>query len=163
MYLLRDSKNFLLLPSLISPRLLIQIEWFLIPWIDLWVIFLKPPLISHLNSSSNLINFQKISWKYLNSLWIRPLFTIIPFNSWLIPNIGKLGFISDTRPCAIDDLTISSHQNLICWGLSDGSQSSNYVHQLMLNKKIITTNHFLTDWLWYQYNLSLEDQEWPYL
>ena len=93
MCVLRDSKNFLPLPSLISPWLIIQIERFFIPRIDLWVIFLKPPfsLISHLNSLSNLTKFQKISQKYLNSLWIRPLFTIMPFNSWLIPKIGKLG------------------------------------------------------------------------
>ena len=57
------------------------------------VFFLKTPfsLISHLNSSSNLTKFQKISRKYLNSLWIRPLFTIIPLNSLLIPQIGKFG------------------------------------------------------------------------
>ena len=43
-------------------------------------------------------------------MWIRPLFTIIPFNSLLIPQIGKLGLIFDTRPCEIDDLTVSSRQ-----------------------------------------------------
>ena len=63
-----------------------------------------------LNSSSNLTKFQKISRKYLNSLWIRPLFTIIPFNSLLIPQIGKFGFIFDTRPCEIDDLAVLSRQ-----------------------------------------------------
>ena len=41
-------------------------------------------------------------------MWIRPLFTIIPFNSLLIPQIGKFGLIFDTRPCEIDDLAVSS-------------------------------------------------------
>ena len=86
----------------------------MIPWIHFEVIFLNPPffLISHLNSSSNLTKFQKISRKYLNSLWIQPLFTIIPFNSLLIPQIGKFGIIFDTRPCEIDDLTVSSRHNV---------------------------------------------------
>ena len=76
------------------------------------IIFLRTPfsLISHLNSSSNLTKFQKISRKYLNSLWIRCLFTIIPFNSLSIPQISKFGIIFDTRPCEIDDLTVSSRQ-----------------------------------------------------
>ena len=68
-------------------------------------------LISHLNSSSNLTKFQNISQKYLNSLWIRPLFTIIPFNSLLIPQIGKFGIIFDMRQCEIDDLAVSSCQS----------------------------------------------------
>ena len=107
------SENFISLPSLISPWLLIQIERFFIPRIDLWVFFLNLPfsLISHLNSLFNLAKFQNVSWKYLNSLWIRPLFTIIPFNSLLIPQFGKLGFIFDTRPCEIDDLAVSSRQS----------------------------------------------------
>ena len=67
-------------------------------------------LISHLNSSSNLTKLQKISRKYLNSLWIRPVFTIIPLNSLLIPQIGKFGIIFDTRPCEIDDLAVTSRQ-----------------------------------------------------
>ena len=66
-------------------------------------------MISHLNSSSNLIHFKKISKKYLISLWIRPLFTIIPFNSIHFYQIGKLRNIFDTRPCEINDLTVSSH------------------------------------------------------
>ena len=41
-------------------------------------------------------------------MWIRPLFTIIPFNSLLIPQIGKFGLIFDTTPCEIDDLAVSS-------------------------------------------------------
>ena len=69
-------------------------------------------LISHLNSSSNLTKFQKISRKYLNSLWIRPLFTIIPLNSLLIPQIVKFGLIFDAIPREIDDLAVSSRQVL---------------------------------------------------
>ena len=34
----------------------------------------------------------------------------MPFNSLLIPQIGKLGFIFDMRPCEIDDLAVSSRQ-----------------------------------------------------
>ena len=75
-------------------------------------------LISHLNSSSNLTKFQNISQKYLNSLWIQPVFTIIPLNSLLIPQIGKFGIIFDTRPCEIDDLAVSSRQVLVCDNIS---------------------------------------------
>ena len=84
----------------------------MILWIRFEVIFIKTPfsLISHLNSSSNLTKFQKISQKYLNSLWIRPVFTIIPFNSLLIPQIGKFGIIFDAIPHEIDDLAVSSRQ-----------------------------------------------------
>ena len=82
----------------------------MIPWNRFEVFFLKIPCspISYLNSSSNLTKFQKISRKYLNSLWIRPVFTIILLNSLLIPQIGKFGIIFDTRPCEIDDLAVSS-------------------------------------------------------
>ena len=45
-------------------------------------------------------------------MWIRPVFTIIPLNSLLIPQIGKFGIISDTRPCEIDDLAVSSRQRI---------------------------------------------------
>ena len=84
----------------------------MIPRIDLWVFFLKTPfsLISHHNSLSNLTKFQKISWKYLNSLWIRLVFTIIALNSLLIPQIGKFGIIFDAIPREIDDLAVSSRQ-----------------------------------------------------
>ena len=43
-------------------------------------------------------------------MWIRPVFTIIPLNSLLIPQIGKFDIIFDTRPCEIDDLAVSSRQ-----------------------------------------------------
>ena len=78
----------------------------------------KFSLISHLNSSSNLTKFQKISRKYLNSLWIRPLFTIIPFNSLLIPQFGKFGIIFDAIPHEIDDLAVSSRQFSLTWSFS---------------------------------------------
>ena len=45
-------------------------------------------------------------------MWIRPVFTIIPLNSLLIPQIGKFGIIFDTRPCEIDDLAVSSRQHI---------------------------------------------------
>ena len=63
-----------------------------------------------------------MSRKYLNSLWIRPVFTIIPLNSLLIPQIGKFGIIFDTRPCEIDDLAVSSRQQEIgeTMGMSGG-------------------------------------------
>ena len=41
-------------------------------------------------------------------MWIQPLFTIIPLNSQIIPQIGKFGLIFDTRPCEIDDIAVSS-------------------------------------------------------
>ena len=104
----------------------------MIPWNRFEVFFLKIPfsLISHLNSSSNLTKFQKISRKYLNSLWIRPVFTIIPLNSLLIPQIGKFGIIFDTRPCEIDDLAVSSRQ----WSLTDlkGLDPSLCTHRIFL-------------------------------
>ena len=107
-----NGRNFSPLQFSISPQNQVQIRWFLIPWIRFEVIFLNQPfsLISHLNLSSNLTKFQKISRKYLNSLWIRPLFTTIPFNSLLIPQIGKLGLIFDAIPHEIDDLAVSSRQ-----------------------------------------------------
>ena len=65
--------------SLIFPRILIQIVWFFILWIFLWVLFpnLSKFLISHLNSLSDFIEFQRIPQKYFNYLWIWPLFTSI--------------------------------------------------------------------------------------
>ena len=41
-------------------------------------------------------------------MWIRPVFTIIPLNSLLIPQIGKFGIIFDAIPREIDDLAVSS-------------------------------------------------------
>ena len=100
------------LQILISPRNQVQIRRFLIPWNRFEVFFLKISFspISTINFSSDLNKLEDYVKKFFNSLWIRPLFTIIPFNSLLIPQIGKFGLIFDTRPCEIDDLAISSHQ-----------------------------------------------------
>ena len=43
-------------------------------------------------------------------MWIRPLFTIIPFTSIHFHQIGKFGIIFDMRLCEIDDLAVSSRQ-----------------------------------------------------
>ena len=48
-------------------------------------------LIFHLNSSFDLIKFQEALLKYLNSVWIRPLFTIILSNVLLFLKIGEGG------------------------------------------------------------------------
>ena len=93
-------------------RILIQIHWFLVPWIVLWVFFpnISKSLISIHVSSSDLIKFQKIPWNYLNYLWIPPLFTIILFNSWLFDKIGEFGNSFDTNWCVINDRINSSRQ-----------------------------------------------------
>ena len=50
--------------------------------------------------------------KFPNSLWIRPLFTIIPLNSRYFHQIGKFGLCFDTKPCEIDDHSVLSRQSL---------------------------------------------------
>ena len=59
---------------------------------------------------SDLINFEENIKNFLISLWIRPLFTIIPLNSLLNHEIGKFRNIFDTRPHEIDDLAVPSCQ-----------------------------------------------------
>ena len=54
--------------------------------------------------------FEEIIKNFPNSLWIQPIFTIIPLNSRYFHKIGKFGIIYDTRPCAIDDLAVSFRQ-----------------------------------------------------
>ena len=66
--------------------------------------------ISTINFSSDLIKFEEYVKKLLNSLWIRPIFTIVPLNSSEFPKIGKFGIIFDAIPLAIDDLAVSSRQ-----------------------------------------------------
>ena len=61
-----------------------------------------------MNFSSDLIKFEDYVKKLLNSLWIRPVFTIIPLNSILFHQIGKFGIIFDAIPREIDDLAVSS-------------------------------------------------------
>ena len=97
--------NFSLIHSSISPRILIEIKWFLIIWILLWVLFpnLSISLIFHLNSSSDLIEFQRSLKNSLISSWIRPLFTTILFNLWLFHKIGEFGIIFDMNRSAINE------------------------------------------------------------
>ena len=57
------------------------------------------------------MKFEEYVKKLLNSLWIRPIFTIIPLNSSEFPKIGKFGIIFDAIPLAIDDLAVSSRQS----------------------------------------------------
>ena len=68
--------------------------------------------ISSIDFSSDLIKFEDYVKKLLNSLWIRPIFTIIPLNSWLILKIGKFGIIFDAILREIDDLAVSFRQSL---------------------------------------------------
>ena len=62
-------------------------------------------------SSSDLIKFEEIIRIFPNSQWIRLLFTIIPFNSWIILKIGKFELYFDPWPCAFNDHLVSSHQH----------------------------------------------------
>ena len=62
-------------------------------------------------------------------MWIQPLFTIIPFNSLLITQIGKLGLIFDTRPCEIDDLAVSSRHLFVGYSI----RTSNYPERIVLS------------------------------
>ena len=100
------------LQSSISPHNQDQIRWFLIPWNLFEVLFNNLPFspISIINSSSDLINFEEYIKNFLISLWIRPLFTIIPFNSIHFHQIAKFGNIFETRPCEINDLVVPSRQ-----------------------------------------------------
>ena len=106
------SENFSPLRILISPQNQVQIGRFLIPWNRFEVYFHKisfPP-ISSIDFSSDLIKFEEYVKKFLNSPWIRPIFTIIPLNSSEFPKIGKFGIIFDAIPLEIDDLAVSSRQ-----------------------------------------------------
>ena len=57
-----------------------------------------------------MIKFEDYVKKFLNSLWIRPIFTIIPLNSSEFLKIGKFGIIFDAISREIDDLAVSSRQ-----------------------------------------------------
>ena len=104
--------KFSLLWSSISPQNQDQFWWFFIPWKRFEVLFNNLPLspIFIINSSSDLINFREIIINFLISLWIQPLFNIKPLNSRYFHQIGKFGLCFDTRPCEIDDLTVSARQ-----------------------------------------------------
>ena len=69
-------------------------------WNRFEVIFHNIPFspISTINLSSDLINFEENIKNFLISLWIRPLFTIIPLNSNHFHQIGKFGIFL-TRDC----------------------------------------------------------------
>ena len=84
----------------------------MIPWNRFEVYFLKIPFspISTINFSSDLIKIEDYVKKFLNSLWIRHVFTIIPLNSIHFYQIGKFGIIFDVIPHEIDDLAVSSRQ-----------------------------------------------------
>ena len=96
----------------ISPWILIQISWFFIPWILIGVIFLNilNCIISKLNSSSDLIEFQRYLENFPNSPLIQPLFTIIPLNLWFNLKIGKFGLYFDRTSCVFNDRTSSFRQ-----------------------------------------------------
>ena len=55
-----------------------------------------------------MIKFEEHVKKILNSMWIRPIFTIIPLNSSEFPKIGKFGIIFDAILLEIDDLAVLS-------------------------------------------------------
>ena len=84
----------------------------LIPWKRFEVLFHNLPFspIYIIDLSSDLINFKEIIINFLISLWIRPLFTIIPLNSRYFHQIGNFGLCFDTRLCEIDDLMVSARQ-----------------------------------------------------
>ena len=66
--------------------------------------------ISSINFSSDLIKFEDYVKKFLNSMWIRPIFTIIPLNSSEFLKIGKFVIFFDVIPREIDNLAVSSRQ-----------------------------------------------------
>ena len=93
------------------------------------VFFLKIPFspISSINFSSDLIKFEEYVKKFLNSLWIQPIFNIIPLNSSEFPKTGKFGIIFDAIPLAIDDLAVSSRQCL---------KSRDHLHKHNINHSV---------------------------
>ena len=126
------SENFSPLRILISPRNQVQIGRFLIPWNRFEVYFHKISFspISSINFSSDLIKFEEYVKKFLNSLWIRPIFTIIPLNSSEFSKIGKFGIIFDAIPLEIDDLAVSSRHAL-----------ENFRPYILGSKIIVYTDH----------------------
>ena len=94
---------------MISLRILIQIHIFFIMWIHLRVFFPKisKSLIYLHIALSDLTEFQNIPRNYLNSQWIRLLFTTILLNSWLFDKIGEFGNCFDSWPCVFNDFAVS--------------------------------------------------------
>ena len=81
-----------------------------------------------INFLSDLIKFEDYVKKFLNSLWIQPIFTIIPLNSSEFPKIGKFGIIFDAISREIDDLAVSSRHGPI--GIVGPGYSSGAVTQM---------------------------------
>ena len=73
-------------------------------------------------SRPDLIKFEEHVKKILNSLWIRPIFTIIPLNSSEFLKIGKFGIIFDAIPLEIDDI---SRSRLVIKALEGNDATSN--------------------------------------
>ena len=110
--MISSVRNFSPLRNLIYLRNQVQIGRLLIPWNQFEVYFLKILFfpISSIDFLSDLIKFEDYIKKLLNSLWIRPVFTIIPLNSIHFHQIGKFGIIFDAIPREIDDLAVSSRE-----------------------------------------------------
>ena len=98
--------------SLISRRILIQIEWFSIPWICLRVFFpnILRSLISHLKSSSDLIKFEEYLKDSTIFSWIRPIFIIILIKSWLKLKICEFGNCCGMHSWGFNDCMETYHQ-----------------------------------------------------
>ena len=60
-------------------------------------------LISHLNSSSDLIIFQRFLKKFSHYPWIQPLLTIILINLQLNHKISEYGNLFDTKKCVFNN------------------------------------------------------------
>ena len=82
-------------------------------WIRLWVLFSKIQ-ISLISNHILLSRFQNIPRNYLISLWIRPLFTSILFNSWLFLKICEFDHCFDSIWCVFNDHIKSIHHPLMC-------------------------------------------------
>ena len=122
----------------------------MIPWKQFQVIFHNIPffLISTIDLSSDLINFEENIRNFLISLWIRPLFTIIPLNSNHFHQSDKFGIIFDTRPCEIDDLAVSSrHLSQITIDFPSRFQSS------IFSRILIQFNDFFILWLCFRVSI----------
>ena len=121
---------------MISSRNQVRFWRFLIPWNWFEVYFLKIPFspIFSINFSSDLIKFKEHVKKILNSLWIRPIFTIIPLNSSEFPKIGKFGIIFDAIPLKIDNLAVSSRQSLHQLDVSNAFLYGDLIEQVFMEQ-----------------------------
>ena len=124
--------------SLISLLILIQIEWFLILWISLGVLFFKNINFSHFhpNSSSSLIKF----WRYLKNFsmspLIWPLLIIVLINSWLNHQISEFGIffyvwtcvLTVAHSCFVRELFIKRTTTIYCWLLYNNYHKINHTN-----------------------------------